>query len=179
MDKYRRHIRWNKHKLSDFCKSQGELDLCKSQGEFLNYFVQFEGSRTAVTEVTGRDMIWGVGLCSTQGSVHHRGVKGSSHRVLWVHMVTHTHTHTHTHTYIYIYIYIYGTQPWRAPQFYVGWACAWRDPFHDQCECFKIRSCIPMCGTVSLETLELKWNFCHITWRWRNICTLRDSRKWQ
>ena len=42
---------------------------------FVNLDVQSEGSPTAFTEVTGRCMICGAGLCSMQGSVVQRGVK--------------------------------------------------------------------------------------------------------
>ena len=63
---------------------------------FVNLYVQFKGSPTAVTEVTGRDMICGAGLCSMQGSVVQRGVTGRGDAVLCVHFV------------IYIYIYIYS-----------------------------------------------------------------------
>jgi len=62
---------------------------------FGNLDVQSEDSPTVVTAVTGRDTIRGAGLCSMQGYLHQRGVKGSGHRLLGVHI------------YIYIYIYIY------------------------------------------------------------------------
>ena len=49
MAKYRRHIRSNFHKISDFWNSQVEF-------VFVHLDVQCEGSPTAVSEVTGRDM---------------------------------------------------------------------------------------------------------------------------
>jgi hypothetical protein len=51
----------------------------------VNLDVQCEGSPTAVSEGTGRDMICGAVLCSIQGSVHQRGVRGSGLRVTRVH----------------------------------------------------------------------------------------------
>ena len=59
----------------------------------MNFYMQSEGSPTAFTEFTVRDMICGAGLCSIQGSVLQHGVTGSRHRLC-------------VHIYIYIYIYI-------------------------------------------------------------------------
>jgi hypothetical protein len=47
----------------------------------VNFDVQFEGSATVVTEVTGRDMVCGAGLCSKHGSMVQRGVTGSGQTV--------------------------------------------------------------------------------------------------
>ena len=58
---------------------------------FVNLDVQFKGSPTAVTEVTGRNVICGAGLCSMQGNVVERAVKGIGHAVLCVHCTTFLH----------------------------------------------------------------------------------------
>ena len=47
----------------------------------MNSDVQSEGSPTAVTEVTVRDVICGAGLCSMQRSVLKCGVTGTGHTV--------------------------------------------------------------------------------------------------
>ena len=77
----------------------------------MNLDVQSEGSPTAVTEVAGREMICGAGLCSMQGPVHQGGCEGGGHRVLCVHIDTHTHTNLQIYIYIFIcvciFIYIY------------------------------------------------------------------------
>jgi len=57
---------------------------------FVKMDVKSEGSPPAVTEVTGRCMICGACLCSMQGSVVQRGVTGSGHAVLCVHIVIYT-----------------------------------------------------------------------------------------
>jgi len=46
----------------------------------VNLDVQDGGSPTAVTEVTGRDMIGGAGLCSMQQSFQKRGDVGKGHK---------------------------------------------------------------------------------------------------
>ena len=46
----------------------------------MNLDVQDGGSPTAVTEVTGRDMIGGAGLCSMQQSFQKRGDVGKGHK---------------------------------------------------------------------------------------------------
>jgi len=66
----------------------------------VNLDVQDGGSPTAVTEVTGRDMIGGAGLCSMQQSVEKRGDVGNCHKILFAYIVT------FTSMYIIIYIYI-------------------------------------------------------------------------
>jgi len=65
---------------------------------FANLDVQAGGSPTAVTEVTGRDMIGGAGLCSMQQSVQKRRDVGNCHKMLFAYIVTYTS--------MYIYIYI-------------------------------------------------------------------------
>ena len=57
------------------------------RNEFVNFDVESEGSPTAFTEFTGRDMICGAGLCSMQGSVDVHGVTWSGHGLLCIHIV--------------------------------------------------------------------------------------------
>lgn len=75
MDNHGHHIRSKQTQVVRFVKRS-------IRTKFVILDVQSEGNLTAVTEVTGRVMICGASLCSMQGSVHQRGVKGSGHRVL-------------------------------------------------------------------------------------------------
>jgi len=56
----------------------------------VNFDVESEGSPTAFTEFTGRDMICGAGLCSMQGSVVQHGVTRGGHS-LCVHIVIYSY----------------------------------------------------------------------------------------
>jgi hypothetical protein len=91
-----RHIPPNKHKFSDFGVGQWKLEL---------WF--WMCSPKVVTEVTGRCMICGAGLCSMQGSVVLRGVTGSVHAVFCVHIVIYIRIYIYVYIYIHTYIYIY------------------------------------------------------------------------
>ena len=56
---------------------------------FVFFGVQSEGSPTAFTEDTGRDMICDTGLCSMQGSIVERGVTRSGQILcLYFHIYT-------------------------------------------------------------------------------------------
>ena len=98
----------------------------------MNFYMQSEGSPTAFTEFTVRDMICGAGLCSIQGSVLQHGVTGSRHRLC-------------VHIYIYIYIYIYVQKSSVKAQQKCRGGGLWgtvNDQFHKDCDFFKFAQAI-------------------------------------
>ena len=95
---------------------------------------------TAVTERTGRDMIWGAFLCSIQVPIHQHIFNGCGQRSMCVSI--------YIYIYIYIYIKILHWALWRKLRS-VPWFVLY----------LSIRSVKKTCETGSLEWLELKWNF--------------------